>query len=100
MDELTFVHACYDADKLMAERSNSTLQWEFVNPETMRAPFSGEIVIVGHTAQTSGCVLDVGVVKVIETDAFGGGLLTSREGPSGPVSQTNGHRRIRRIDPS
>ena len=88
-DEFIFVHASYDPNKLMAEQSNTTLQWEFVEPEKMRPHYSGKTVIAGHTPQTSGEPLDLGFLKVIDTDCSRGGRLTALEVGSGRIVQAN-----------
>lgn len=73
----------------MAEQSNTILQWEHVQPERVRPHFSGKIVIAGHTPQTTGEPLDLGFLKVIDTDASRGGWLTALEMKSGEIIQTN-----------
>ena len=88
-DEFIFVHASYDPNKLMAEQSNTTLQWEFVEPEKMRRHCSGKTVIAGHTPQTSGEPLDLGFLTVIDTDCSRGGWLTALEVGSGRIVQAN-----------
>jgi serine/threonine protein phosphatase 1 len=95
-DEFIFVHASYDPNKPMAEQSNTTLQWEFVEPEKMRRHYSGKIVIAGHTPQTSGEVLDLGFLKVIDTDCCRGGWLTALEVLSGDIIQANKAAIVRR----
>ena len=80
----------------MAEQSNTTLQWEFVEPEKMRRHYSGKIVIAGHTPQTSGEVLDLGFLKVIDTDCCRGGWLTALEVLSGDIIQANKAAIVRR----
>ena len=88
-DEFIFVHASYDPNKLMAEQSNTTLQWEFVEPEKMRRHYSGKIVVAGHTPQIGGEPLDLGFLKVIDTDCSRGGWLTALEVGSGRILQAN-----------
>ena len=78
-DEFIFVHACYDPNKPMDQQSNTTLQWEPVQPDQMRPHFSGKAVIAGHTPQISGEPLDLGFLKVIDTDCSRGGWLTALE---------------------
>jgi serine/threonine protein phosphatase 1 len=95
-DDFIFVHASYDPNKPMAEQSNTTLQWEFVEPATTRPHYSGKMVIAGHTPQTSGEVLDLGFLKVIDTDCCRGGWLTAFEALSGNVIQTNQSAIVRR----
>jgi serine/threonine protein phosphatase 1 len=88
-DDFIFVHASYDPNKPMSEHSSTTLQWEFVQPERMRPHFSGKIVFAGHTPQTSGEPLDLGFLKVIDTDCSRGGWLTALDVISGEVIQAN-----------
>jgi serine/threonine protein phosphatase 1 len=61
----------------MSEQSATTLQWEFVEPNRMRRHFSGKVVIAGHTPQTSGRPLDLGFLKLIDTDCSRGGWITA-----------------------
>ena len=88
-DEFIFVHASYDPNRPMSEQSNTTLQWEHIVPVRMRPHFSGKTVIAGHTPQTSGEVLDLGYLKVIDTDCSRNGWLTALETKSGQIIQTN-----------
>ena len=88
-DEFIFVHANYFPNLPMAEQSGHTLRWEFVEPNRMAPHFSGKTVIAGHTPQTSGEVLDLGFLKLIDTDASRGGWLTALEVNSGKVIQAN-----------
>jgi serine/threonine protein phosphatase 1 len=88
-DEFIFVQASYDPHKPMAEQSNTTLQWEFVVPEKMRPHYSGKTVIAGHTPQTDGVPLDLGFLRVIDTDCSRGGWLTALELQSGELIQAN-----------
>jgi serine/threonine protein phosphatase 1 len=96
--ELIFVHASYDPNKPMAEQSNTTLQWEFVEPEKMRRHYSGKTVIAGHTPQTSGEPLDVGFLKVLDTDCSRGGWLTALEVHTGEAIQANQQAQLRRSE--
>jgi serine/threonine protein phosphatase 1 len=88
-DEFIFVHASYDPNKPMTEQSNTTLQWEPVQPDRMRPHYSGKTVIAGHTPQTSGEPLDLGFMKLIDTDCSRGGWLTGLEARSGGLIQAN-----------
>lgn len=82
-----FVHASYDPNKPMSEQSNTTLQWEHVHPERMRPHYSGKTVIAGHTPQTGGEPLDLGFLKVIDTDCSRGGWLTALDVRTGETIQ-------------
>jgi serine/threonine protein phosphatase 1 len=88
-DEFIFVHASYDPNKSMSQQSNTTLQWQFVEPEKIRPHYSGKIVVCGHSPQTSGEILDLGFLKLIDTDCSWGGWLTALEVHSGEIIQAN-----------
>jgi serine/threonine protein phosphatase 1 len=94
-DEFIFVHASYDPNKPMSEQSGTILQWEFVVPNQMRPHFSGKTVFAGHTPQTSGDILDLGFLKVIDTDCSRGGWLTALEVHSGEIIQANQQGQLR-----
>ena len=99
-DEFIFVHASYDPNKPMTEQSNTTLQWEPVQPEQMRPHFSGKTVIAGHTPQISGEILDLGFLKLIDTDASRGNWLTALEVGNGKLIQANQGGGVRTGNPS
>ena len=50
---------------------------------------SGKAVIVGHTSQKGGEVLDLGHVKCIDTFCYGGGWLTALDVHTGEVWQAD-----------
>ena len=80
-----FVHASYDPDLSMDEQASTTLRWEPLGKAVPRRHVSGKTVIVGHTAQKSGEILDLGHLKCIDTYCYGGGWLTALEVPNGRV---------------
>lgn len=88
-DEFIFVHANYFPNLPMSQQSSRTLRWEFIEPQRMAPHYSGKTVVAGHTPQTSGEVLDLGFLKLIDTDASRGGWLTALEVNSGKVIQAN-----------
>jgi serine/threonine protein phosphatase 1 len=94
-DDQIFVHASYHPNKPMPQQSNTTLQWELIQPDQMQPHYSRKMVIAGHTPQTSGEPLDLGFLKVIDTDCSRGGWLTALEARSGKVIQTNQRGEIR-----
>jgi serine/threonine protein phosphatase 1 len=57
---------------------------------------SSKVAIVGHTAQKSGEVLDLGCVVCIDTFCHGGGWLTALEVETGQVWQVNQRGEVRR----
>ena len=95
-DEFIFVHASYDPNKPMSQQSNTTLQWEHVHPENMGPHFSGKPVIAGHTPHTSGEPLDLGFLRLIDTDASRGGWLTALKLRSGEVVQAHESGEVRK----
>jgi serine/threonine protein phosphatase 1 len=88
-DTHIFVHANYDHSLPMNRIGSRLLRWEFIEPNRLCPPFSGKRVIVGHTAQTSGEVLDLGFLVCLDTDCSRGGWLSALEVRTGRVIQTN-----------
>jgi serine/threonine protein phosphatase 1 len=91
-----FVHASYFPNQPMPEQSSDTLRWEAVEPRRMAPHYSGKTVIAGHTPQTSGEVLDLGFLKLVDTDCSRGGWLTALEVSEGEVLQANQRGECRR----
>ncbi len=71
-----FVHANYFPDLPMAEQPVGMLRWESLRDMTPGPHESGRTVIVGHTSQKGGEVLDLGHLICIDTYCYGGGWLT------------------------
>ena len=94
-DEFIFVHASYDPNKPMGQQSNTTLQWEHAHPKHMRPHFSGKLVVAGHTPQTSGEPLDLGFLRLIDTDCSRGGWLTALDVRNVLVIQANEKSQVR-----
>ena len=95
-DSHIFVHASYFPNRPMAEQDAHTLRWESAVPDRMAAHFSGKTVVAGHTPQTNGNVLDLGYLKLIDTDASRGGWLTALEVGCGWLIQADQKARIRK----
>ena len=88
-DTHIFVHACYAPDIPMAKQDGLTLRWESLR-ETKPGPHeSGKTVIVGHTSQKDGEILDLGHLKCIDTYCHGGGWLTALEARTREVWQVD-----------
>jgi serine/threonine protein phosphatase 1 len=84
-----FVHANYD-HRLPMDRIGSTkLRWEHIDPKAQQPHYSGKIVVVGHTPQVSGDVLDLGLLVCIDTDCSRGGRLTAFDAKTGDLIQAN-----------
>ncbi len=84
-DDFIFAHAGYDPDLPMDRQPSLKLRWEFLDQAHQRPHASGKTVIVGHTPQTSGEVLDLGHIICIDTDCSRGGWLTALEVRSGEI---------------
>jgi serine/threonine protein phosphatase 1 len=84
-DTHIFVHANYDPWRDMRQQSWTTMLWEPLEPAKARPHYSGKTVIVGHTAQANGAILNLGFVKVIDTDCFRNGWLTSVDAIGGQL---------------
>ena len=84
-----FVHANYD-DRMPMDRIGGTkLRWEHIDHEAQRPHFSGKTVVVGHTPQVGGEVLDLGFLICIDTDCSRGGWLTAVEARSRDTLQAH-----------
>lgn len=85
-----FVHANYAADMPLDEQPDYLLYWEHLSPWFCPPRHeSGKAVIVGHTAQRSGEVLDLEHIVCIDTYCHGGGWLTALEVASGKIWQAD-----------
>jgi serine/threonine protein phosphatase 1 len=87
--DFIFAHAGYDPDLPMDRQPSLKLRWEFLDPPLQRPHSSGKTVIVGHTPQVSGEVLDLGHVICIDTDCSRGGWLTALDLTIREAIQTN-----------
>ena len=88
-DDFIFAHANCDPDLPMDRQPSLKLRWEFLDEPRQRPHFSGKTVIVGHTPQTSGEVLNLNLLRCLDTDCSRGGWLTGLEVGSGEVIQAN-----------
>ena len=95
-DTHIFVHAGYDPDLPMDEQPVGMLRWESLRNMTPGPHASGKTVIVGHTSQKTGEVLDLGHLVCIDTFCYGGGWLTALEVNTGEVWQADREGAIRR----
>jgi serine/threonine protein phosphatase 1 len=88
-DTHIFVHAGYVPERPLEEQPAEVLRWQSLNNQAVRPHCSGKIAIVGHTPQRSREILDLGILKCIDTFCHGGGWLTALEVRTGQVWQTN-----------
>ena len=95
-DTHIFVHANYWPNRPMAEQPWNTLLWEPLQPGWAGRHCSGKAVVLGHTRQKDGKVLDLGFLVCIDTDCCGGGWLTALDVSTGEVWQANQQGEVRR----
>lgn len=84
-----FVHANYQFDLPMDEQTPDMMHWALMEPEMARPHQSGKTVVVGHTEQANGEVLDLGFAKCIDTACWRCGWLTAMEVNSGQIWQAS-----------
>lgn len=90
-----FIHASYIPGLPLAEQPGETLRWASLRDGVPGPHRCGKIAIVGHTAQRSGEILDVGHLKCIDTCCYGGGWLTALDVETGQIWQADKDARIR-----
>jgi len=96
-DTHIFVHANYLPNVPMEKQPDGYTRWEFIDPANPPAPhYSGRTVIVGHTPQRTGEILDVGHLVCIDTSCTGGKWLTAFDVNTKQVWQANKYGRLRR----
>ena len=84
-----FLHGTYDPALPMERQRSETLLWDKIRPTPPGPHCSGKTVIVGHTAQRSGNILDLGHLKCIDTCCYGDGFLTALEVQTGQIWQAD-----------
>ncbi len=90
-----FVHAGFVPEMPIDQQPRLALLWRATNAMTSRPHVSGKRVVVGHTAQTSGEILDLGFLTCIDTNCVRGGWLTALDTTTGRIWQADrfGHLR-------
>jgi serine/threonine protein phosphatase 1 len=78
-DTHIFVHANYFPDIPMDDQHVGMVRWESLRAMTPGPHESSKTVIVGHTSQKNGEILDLGHLKCIDSYCYGGGWLTALE---------------------
>jgi serine/threonine protein phosphatase 1 len=92
-----FVHANYFPDIPMSEQPVMMLLWESLRAATPGPHESGKTVIVGHTSQKNGEILDLGHLMCIDTYCYGGGWLTALDVQTEEVWQADREGKMRRL---
>ena len=91
-----FVHANYDPDLPMAEQWVGTLLWESLRAQTPGPHESGKTVVLGHSSQKNGEILDLGHLICIDTFCYGNGWLTALDVGTGEIWQADREGGMRR----
>ena len=91
-----FVHASYLPKVPLKKQPLDVLRWEAIRDRPPGPHRSGKTAIVGHTAQESGEILDLGHLKCIATCVYGHGWLTAMDVHSGEVWQADKAGQVRR----
>ena len=86
-----FVHANYRSDLPLDQQPRDVLLWESLKKRQPGPHASGKIAIVGHTAQKSCEILDLGHLRCIDTWCYGDGWLTALDCLAGRVWQADKH---------
>lgn len=80
-----FAHANYLAEVPMEEQPEWVLRWESLRERVPGPHVSGKVVVLGHTSQKHGEILDLGHLVCIDTYCHGGRYLTAFDVESGRV---------------
>ncbi|MCM2371706.1 metallophosphoesterase family protein [Aporhodopirellula aestuarii] len=86
--EFFFTHAAYDPGLEMDQQPAELLRWHSLRAGIPDPHFSGRTAVVGHTANHEAEILDIGHLICLDTNCYGGGLLTAMELPSKHVWQS------------
>lgn len=84
-----FVHANYEPDVDLESLEDLPLLWQHLSLIVPPPHKSGKTVVVGHTPQRTGQILDLGHIICIDTYCVGGGWLTAFDVDSGQTWQAN-----------
>lgn len=86
-DNYFFTHAAYDPRLEFDQQPIELLRWHSLRAGIPDAHVSGKTAVVGHTASDDGSILDVGHLICLDTNCYGGGVLTAMDFPSKQVWQ-------------
>jgi serine/threonine protein phosphatase 1 len=73
----------------MNRTSGTKLRWEHLDAHRLRPHCSEKTLVVGHTPQVGGEILDLGFLVCIDTDCFRGEWLSALDVSTGLVVQAN-----------
>jgi len=87
-DSHFFVHGNYAPNRPLSDQDSQTALWLPIDPPP-GPHYSGKTVVVGHTPQIDGRVLNLGHLVCIDTGCGFGGLLTAFDVGTGQVWQVD-----------
>jgi len=91
-----FVHAGYIPNlPINKQPASILLRWNGADVKRAKPHSSGKVTVVGHTAQLTGEVLDLGFLICIDTNCARGGWLTALDTDTGRIWQADIHGRLR-----
>lgn len=88
-EDFIFTHAAYIPELAMEDQPLESLLYHRLRVSVPQPHFSGKKVYVGHSAQKTGEILDLGHLVCIDTYLYGGGWLTAAEVKSGQIIQVD-----------
>ncbi|HVS34499.1 MAG TPA: metallophosphoesterase family protein [Gemmataceae bacterium] len=94
-DTHLFVHAGVLPELPMDQQPSQALRWRVTDAPTATRHCSGKVVVVGHTPQLAGEVLDLGFLVCIDTNCARGGWLTALDTDTGRLWQADRSGRLR-----
>jgi serine/threonine protein phosphatase 1 len=84
-----FTHASYDPNLPFEDQPTHILRWQLLERPWPEPHFSGKQVVVGHTEQRNGEVLDLGHLICLDTACRSYGWLTLWDADSGETWQAS-----------
>lgn len=98
-EEHIFLHANYDPELPLSRQPEYLLRWSLLEEPYPEPHISGHRVMVGHTEQRDGEILDLGHVVCIDTYCRGYGWLTAFDVATDQVWQASRFGMVREGDP-
>jgi serine/threonine protein phosphatase 1 len=90
-----FLHAGFVPELPLEQQPGEALRWRVTDAAVAVPHPSGKVVVVGHTPQHSGEVLDLGFLICIDTNCVRGGWLTALDVEAGIIWQASRTGRLR-----
>ena len=90
-----FLHANYEAGLPLDRQPSEMLLWDHVIPDHAAPHCSGKTVVVGHTPQAAGRILDLGFLLGLDTSCCRGGWLTAYDVDAATWWQANERGQLR-----